>query len=65
MGYNSEAPYAVGLMVGTNWGSVMHNTGFLRGDPWLLMNLNKDTTRFLFFCFFCQQTRFMLEGLVM
>lgn len=36
-------------MVGTHWGSVMHNTGFLGGHPWLLMNLNKDTTRFLFF----------------
>lgn len=48
MGYNSEAPYAVGPMVGTNWGRVMHKTGFL-GDPRLLMNLNKDTTRFLIF----------------
>lgn len=36
-------------MVGTHWGSVMHNTGFLGGEPWLLMSLNKDTTRFLFF----------------
>lgn len=49
MGYNSEAPYAVGLMVGTNCGSVMHKIGFLGGDPWLLMNLNKYTTRFLVF----------------
>lgn len=51
MGWNTNLRpcKAVGLMVGTGWGSGMHDACFLVGDTQLLLNLNKDIARSLFF----------------
>lgn len=47
---------------GPNWCCRTHNTGFLAGDTWLRMNLNKDITRFFCFLFLLPTSPFHAGG---
>lgn len=49
MGYKPEALQGSGLTVGADGGGGMRDASFLVGDTRLLVNLNKEIARFLFF----------------